>query len=451
MWLIQQDGGVHTTSPQATKTSCAMGRVCYLVAKCRKGGHCPASCTSDNGIENVDSMEMLKITTENTIDSTGLPVSQNGGWTGYVDRFIRKAKSFGILFLITVAIPLTVSILYFGVFASDTFISESRFVVVSPEKPAVSGLGVLLKGAGFSSGGQEVYAVQDFVTSRDAMQRLNKGGYIEKAYGMPSVSIFDRFGTFITGRKFEDLYRFYVGKVAISHDSSSSITTLSVRAFTARDARRINEQLLEMAEATVNRLNERGRKDLIKFAATEVEDAKAKARDAALALSSYRNRAGVVDPEKQASLQLQMISKIQDELIASRTQLQQLRAFAPQNSQVSVLTGRIKELESEIQAEQGKVAGDSKSLSSAAAQYQRLALESQFADKQLATVMASLEEAQNEARRKQAYVERIVQPNLPDKPLEPRRLRAIFATLALGLIAWGVLNLLIAGVKEHVE
>ena len=61
----------------------------------------------------------------------------------------------------------------------------------------------------------------------------------------------------------------------------------------------------------------------------------------------------------------------------------------------------------------------------------------------------SLEEAKNDARRKQAYVERIVQPNLPDQPLEPRRLRGVIATLALGLVLWGIFSMLLAGAREH--
>jgi len=63
--------------------------------------------------------------------------------------------------------------------------------------------------------------------------------------------------------------------------------------------------------------------------------------------------------------------------------------------------------------------------------------------------MTSLVEAQNEARRKQVYVQRIVQPNLPDSPIEPRRVRGILATLILGLIAWGIASMLMAGVREH--
>lgn len=353
------------------------------------------------------------------------------------------------LFLVIVALPTAIASIYFGFLASDVYISESRFVVRSPEKPAATGLGVILKTAGFANAGDEIYAAKDYVVSRDALHALNHDGSFAKAYGSRSVSLFDRYDPIGISGTFEDLYKYYVGKVGIEHDTTSTITKLTVRAYTAKDAQRFNERLLEMAEATVNRLNERGRSDLIRFAQVEVDDAESKAQQAGLALAAFRNREGVVDPERQALVQMQMISKLQDELITAKTQRAQLLRFAPRNPQLQALETQIASLESEIGDQTRMVAGNSKSLAGNAAEYQRLQLASQFADKQLASALASLEEAKNEARRKQAYVERIVQPNLPDSALEPHRLRGILATLIVGLVAWGILVMLLAGVKEH--
>lgn len=381
-------------------------------------------------------------------ESLGGGRAERNGMMAYLKQAFGKVRP---LFVATVVVPTILSTLYFGVFASDVYISESRFVVRSPDKPSTTGIGILLKSTGFGTAGDEIFAAKDYMMSRDALQSLNKKSDFERAYTLPSVSLLDRFNPFGFRGSFEDLYKYYKTKVAVDQDSTSSIVTLSIRAYSAQDARRFNEELLEMAEATVNRLNLRGRQDLILFAQQEVIEAKQHSQDAALALSTYRNQEGVVDPEKQATVQLQMISKLQDELIATRTQLLELRAFAPQNPQIEVLATRASGLSSEINAQLGLVAGDKKSLSSRAAQYQRLWLESQFADKQLASAMASLEEARNEARRKQAYVERIVQPNLPDDPLEPRRIRGIIATFILGIASWGILSMLIAGMLEHRE
>lgn len=188
---------------------------------------------------------------------------------------------------------------------------------------------------------------------------------------------------------------------------------------------------------------------MIRFAANEVAEAEKKARDAALALARYRNEKGVIDPEKQSTIPLQQIAKLQDELIATKAQLAQLQMLTRDNPQIPVLKQRIQMLESEIELESARVAGSGRSLASKAAEFQRLALDKEFADKQLASALVSLEQARNEARRQQLYLERIAQPNLPDAAMEPRRLRNILAVFVLGLIAWGVLSMLIAGIREH--
>lgn len=356
-----------------------------------------------------------------------------------------------VLFFVFVFVPTIAAILYFGLFASDVYISESKFVVKSPDKPTITGLGAILTGAGFSNSGEELHGAQTFATSRDALRAVNKNNAFARAYSRPSISVFDRYDPLGYSGSFEALYKYFKNKVDVSVDNSTSISSLVVKAYTPEDARHINEELLELSEAKVNELNLRGRNDLVKFAQVDVDQAKQQARRAALAMAVFRNRVQVVDPEKQAAVQLQMISKLQDELIATRTQLVQLQQFAPANPQIENLRTKIANLNREIGAETSHMAGGSTSLATSAPEYERLQLESQVADKALASAMASLEEARNDARRKQVYVERVVQPNLPDAPLEPRRLRSIIATLILGLIAWGVVSMLFAGVKEHME
>lgn len=361
-------------------------------------------------------------------------------------RLLRRANP---LFFATVVIPTILATIYFGFLASDVYVSQSQFVVRSPDKPATSGLGVLLKTVGFSNAGDEIFITQDFVKSRDALRSLNRNGEVEKSFGNPAVSMFDRFNPLGWNGSFEDLYEFYTGKVAVEHNTTSSITTLTVRAFNADDAKRMNEQLLELAEGLVNRLNNRGEVDLLGYAQREAREAEEEARRASQALAAFRNTQGIVDPERQATVQLQLVSKLQDEVIGARLQLQQLQALAPENPQIPLLRTRIAGLSRQIDAELGRAAGGNRSLSASAVRYQRLALDREYADKRLTAAMASLQEARNEARRKQAYVERIVQPSLPDEAQEPRRLRGIFATFVLGLVAFGILSMLLAGVREH--
>lgn len=362
-----------------------------------------------------------------------------------------QLKRLNGLFLIFVAIPTFISIVYFGILASDVYVAEAKFVVRSPDKPAASGLGLLAGAAGISAGGDEAFAAKAFVESRDALRAIDKDSAFRKAFTRGDIFSFERFGSLSFNDSFEQLYKYYLTKVKIETDTTTSISTLTVRAFTPEDAKAINEQILQMAEGTINRMNERGRADMIKYSLAEVNEAKRQSREAGAALAAFRNTRGVVDPEIQATAKLEMISKLQDQLISARSQLNQLKQFTPLNPQIPYLQNRIRTLNSEISDQNGTLTGSNKSLAANSAQFQRLFVENEFTDKQLGVALASLQEARNDARRQQVYVQRISQPNLPDSPIEPRRMRAILATFVLGLLAWGIASMLMAGVKEHAQ
>src|SRR5688572_29837574 len=89
-----------------------------------------------------------------------------------VYRARRLMRRVNPLFIAVVVIPTFLATMYFGFLASDVYISQSQFVVRSPDKPATSGLGVLLKSVGFSNAGDEIFIAHDFIKSRDALKSL---------------------------------------------------------------------------------------------------------------------------------------------------------------------------------------------------------------------------------------------------------------------------------------
>ncbi len=288
------------------------------------------------------------------------------------------------LFLATVVVPTALSILYFGPIASDVYITESKFVVRSPQKSSPLSMGDVFGKIGFSKSDDDSYSVRDYITSRDALNTLNQEIKIKDIYSQSSIDVFNRYpGLKFWDNSLERFHSYYQEHIGVQVDGSSSISTLTVRAYTAEDATKINQRLVDMSEALVNRLNERARQDLIKTANSEVSVAKNKLETISQELTKLRSQKTNHEPEKQ-------VSKLQS-----------------------------------------------------------LALERDFADKQLATALASLEQARTEALRKQLYIERVVQASQPDKAMEPRRIKGIFTTFILGLIAWGVLSLMISGIKEH--
>ena len=129
----------------------------------------------------------------------------------------------------------------------------------------------------------------------------------------------------------------------------------------------------------------------------------------------------------------------------------QLQKLSPANPNIAALKDQVANLRKTVEQEKTLVTGVNRSLTTKSANYDRFVLEKGFADRQLATALVSLESAKSEAIRKQLYLERLVQPNLPDKAMEPRRIRSVFTVFLLGLIAWGVVSLLVASVREHTD
>ena len=368
-----------------------------------------------------------------------------------VQRLKSWLRAFNAIFVLTVVLPTALAAGYYGLLASDVYISESRFVVRNPQRQLQTGLGALLQNTGFTRSQDDTYSVHDYVMSRDALTELDKQLAVRKSFSGDEIDIVNRFPGLDWDDSFEALHRYYRKRVSIDYDTVSSISVLQVRAFSADDAVKINELLLQMGERLVNNLNTRSRQDLISVAQQEVKVAEERSRSAALALSGFRSRQSVFDPEKQSALQLQGVAKLQEELIATEAQLDQLRQVSPRNPNIGALKNQVENLRKAVRKERLKVTGDASSLSGKSVAYDRLLIDKGFTDRQLASALVALESARSEAARKQLYLERLVQPNRPDKAQEPRRIRAVATVFLVGLIAWGVVSLLVASVKEHVE
>jgi capsular polysaccharide transport system permease protein len=357
------------------------------------------------------------------------------------------------LFLWTVALPTLLAVIYFGAIASDVYVAESAFVVRSAQSQGANALGALsmLQGTGLlTSDHDDTYAVESYIQSMDAVRALDLQIDLRKQYGDKHIDFVKRLGAVFPSLGDESLLRYYRQWIVdLTVDSSSSIVTLTTRAFSADDAYRINEMLLGLSEDLVNRMNARARDDLVGFAQRDVDLAEARAKQARLALAAYRNEANVLNPELEGGVQLQELARLQADLVAAKAALAQLEAVAPENPQILPLKKHIEALQAGMNAQNKGVAGDLGSLAHKAAGYDQVELEREYADKELAEAQALLQQAKTEALNKQLYLERIVQPARPTTAWEPRRLKDIISTFLLGTVVWMVLTLLIHGVREH--
>ena len=269
--------------------------------------------------------------------------ASKGAW---LKKKLGKVKP---LFWAVVIAPTLLSSVYYGLVASDVYVSESQFVVRSPKNTgSLTGIGAILQSAGFARSSDDTYTVHAYMRSRDAMNGLNQDGALATHYSDKKIDMISRFNSLGMAGAIEDLFQYFQKKITIDLDAASSISTLKIKAYSAEEAQRLNEQLLQMGENLINQLNDRGRQDIIGYAQSELQLAEQRATDASKALNRYRIQNNIFDVKEQAQIQGQLITKLQDELISVKTQLAQVQAVTPENPQIPALKARERSVQKEI-------------------------------------------------------------------------------------------------------
>lgn len=354
-------------------------------------------------------------------------------------------------FLLAVMLPTMLATLYYGLIASDIYISESRFVIKSPDQKRgqTSTLANLVQTTGLSGGQEQTNEVLTYVRSRDALKALEKNAAIRDKFSTPDADFLSRFPQPFSDRSFESLFKYYGKRVDARLDSETSTAIIKVEAFSPQDAYAINRELLDLSEALVNRLNGRAQSKGIVEAQRQVDLATERARSARLALSQYRNAQALIDPTKQAGGVLEISNTLIAERAALQAQLDLMQREAPLNPSIPALRNRISAISVQIASQDSRVVGTNSGIASKLGGYENLLVEQEFATESLNAANAELVQARAEAQRQQFYLERVVDPNLPDVPLQPKRIFSILTVFAVFLALYFIAWMFIVGVIEH--
>lgn len=357
------------------------------------------------------------------------------------------------LFVWVVLVPTGLSILYFGIIASPVYISEAKFVVYNPSERLSSsgGLASLISGLGGNFSASASQTISSYIRSWDAMMALNHAVNLRYQY-THGVDFLDRYGgvfhPFINNVR---LWRYYQSMTDDTLDPSSGISTLKVRAYNPAMAQKMNAFLLAKGQDIVNQLNAGAHEEAVRFAEADVQKARENLRQSTVDLADFRNGQRVISPLPQSQLQLALISKLQDQLIQEKTQLQAIEQHAPQNPSIPVLRSGVHALEGQIAVAKAQITGDHQSLASKDTEYETLQVNQDIAKKLLVAAVTALQQARITAQKQELFLETISKPNLPDAPQLPRRIEGVLATLVISLMIWGVLVVVIGGIKEHHE
>jgi len=362
-------------------------------------------------------------------------------------------------FLLVILPSLLVAGYFYGI-AAPQYVSEARFVVssrgggtdIGAQIAGMRGIaGAALGGFGGGAASSEATSIRDFLTSLDAVMQAHSRLDLISLWQRPEADPIAR----LWRSEPELLARYFNAMVNVSLDPMTNVTTLRVRSFRPEDSKALAEELLHSAEGLVNRLSERARNATLQIAHREAEGAERRVQESRAALVRFREQERELDSAGAVQSAVALRGQFEGMLAQARAELtERLKFMQPDNPALQATRNRIEALERQITAERsrhtdGTSATGEGVLSRQLAAFERLMLEREFADRQLASATASLESARVEAQRQQIFLSRIAEPNLAVYPLYPRKLTNL-ASICIGLaIAYGIGWLLIIGMREH--
>lgn len=353
-------------------------------------------------------------------------------------------------FVLFVIVPTLLAGVYYGLIASDLYVSESRFVIKSADqkRPQISSLANLIQTTGLSGGQEQANEILEFVRSRDALRALERNGNVRARF-MAHGDLLSRFPSLFREGSFENLYKYYGEMVDARLDTESGTAIVTTKAFTPEDAYAINRQLLHISEAMVNKLNARAQSRAITEAEKQVELATRRARNARVTLAQYRNTQQIIDPAKQAVGVIEIANNMVATRATLQAQLDLMQRVAPNNPSIPALRNQISAISTQIASQDNRVVGSGRGIASKLGGYEALFVEQEFATESLNVANAALVQARNEAQRQQFYLERIVDANKPDMPLLPRRFLSVIVVAAVLTCLYAIGWMLIVGILEH--
>ena len=348
-----------------------------------------------------------------------------------------------------VLLPGLLVFLYLSLWASDMYISEAKFAVRGQNAaPAMDALSSLFRVT--TSTQSDSYIVLNYITSLDMCNKLDAKLHLRAHYSNRANDIWFRLWKHPTQDEIRDYWQW---ATTVAYDPDTGNLSVEVKAFSADMAHKICQGILENSEALVNAMNQRARADAISQAQLEVNRAEERIRKAQAAMRAYRERTIILDPQAVATGLYGVVNELEASVTKTTAELAEALTFMKGDSpRVVQLRNRLEVLQKQLEAEKQRLAGDLKQdvpLSALVSEFQSLALEEEFAQKQLTSAMASLEAARVQADAQSLYIEAFERPALPDESLYPRPVYFTFIFMVTALLLLGLVSLIIAAVREH--
>ncbi len=348
----------------------------------------------------------------------------------------RRRKRLGLLFTRLAAFVFLPTILagwYYFVMATPMYSTKTEFLILQADGAGGSGFGGFLPTQYATS--QDSIAVQSYLQSKDAMQRLDSEMGYKAHFSQDWIDPIQRLSPDASNEK---AYKLYKKNIKIGYDPTEGVVRMEVIAADPKTSADFASHLITFAEERVDELSRQKRDDAMRSASESLQKAKAERREAQEALVKLQETQGV-DPTEQLAMLRQQIGQYEIQLQEKQLQLQALLDNArPNRAKVDGTKGDIRRLENlleRLNSDMSQAQSGNDSLAARAARIEMAKADLATADLFLQSALQNEKQTALEANRQVRYLTVPVRPIAADAPAYPR---AFENTLLAFLIFAGI-------------
>lgn len=353
-------------------------------------------------------------------------------------------------FVIVVFLPILVAATYLWAKATDQYASTVGFSVRREEASAA--LDVLGSLTGLSkSSSSDTDILYEFLRSQKLVDDLDAELNLRSNWSKPQS---DPVFAFNPAGSAEDLLDYWRRMVRTSYDGSTGLIEVRVLAFTPDDATTIAQAVLDESSRMINQLSAVAREDAVRYAREELTVVQERLRAAREAITAFRVKNQIVDPTTDFQTQAGLIGILENRLADAQIEVELLSDSAATDPRLIQANRRIEVIEARIASERSKVGtngagGDQKDYAELAADYERLAVDREFAERAYVAALATYDSAVAESQRKNRYLAAHIMPTKAETSRYPERF-SLLGLLALFLfLAWAIGTLVVYSLKDR--
>jgi capsular polysaccharide transport system permease protein len=343
-----------------------------------------------------------------------------------------------------------VAVMYWGLIASDRYVSEAHVIIQQTDSPVAPSLDILsMIGTSGGPTRADQLLLRDHLLSVDMLAKLDSQLGLREHYSDRRNDMLSRLWSSDISQEWFHWY--YLRRTGVELDEYAGVLIVRAEAFTPEKAHEITSLLVEEGERYMNQVAHRLAQEQVAFIEKQVAQMSERVIKARQAVLIFQNERNLVSPQGTAEALFGIISQLEGQLITLKTQREALLGYQHAQSPAVVnLDLQVAAVKKQIAQEQTRLTSSQRqTLNRIVEEYQRLEMNAEFAQETYKSGLTALEKQRVEAGRMLKMVSVLQSPTHPQYPLEPKRMYNTMVFILSTLLLSGILNLLRVIVREH--